>query len=151
VTEYCIVRSEATSLEIFEGMVEEKMRQGWKLGTFCLNVGMPYQSMYRTVSKPRAVKADAKAYGLHVKLTIEQYTSLRAGLSDEMVKTYIAKVNDYCAAKGRQYRDWAAAVRNFARHDGVWKDAPKTVAKCACGEPWKGTESFCVKCGRDRK
>jgi hypothetical protein len=155
VTEYCIVRciisSSSASLEIFEGMVEEKMRQGWKLGTFGFDGQSPYQSMHRKQSKQRAVKADAKAYGLHVKLTIEQYTSLRAGLSDEMVKTYIAKVNDYCAAKGRQYRDWAAAVRNFARHDGAWKDAPKAVAKCACGEPWKGTEGFCTQCGRDRK
>jgi hypothetical protein len=150
VTEYCIVYMGMEVHETFEGVVEEKMRQGWKLGTFCVDNGCPYQTMYRKQAKPRAIKADAKAYGPHVKLTIEQYTSLRVGLGDTAVKTYIAKVNDYCAAKGRQYRDWAAVVRNFARRDGAWQDAPKAVAKCECGEPWKGTESFCVKCGRDR-
>lgn len=65
---------------------------------------------------------DRKAYGSHVKLSDQEYQALIAGLrGGEMdLKRLIASANDYCASRGKRYKDWAATIRNWARRDGSW-------------------------------
>lgn len=59
-------------------------------------------------------------HGSHVKLKQGEYDRLKEMLNGSL-ETYIDKVNDYCAAKGKTYKDYAAAIRNFWRKDGMPK------------------------------
>ena len=55
-------------------------------------------------------------YGSHVKLTSTEYEKLFHELGASTLKDLIDRVNDYCAATGKSYKDYAAAIRNFNRN-----------------------------------
>jgi len=57
-------------------------------------------------------------YGSHVRLCEKQHKSLKEMLGEDQLSSYIDKVNDYCASKGKKYKDYAATIRNFWRRDG---------------------------------
>jgi uncharacterized protein YdaU (DUF1376 family) len=63
-------------------------------------------------------KIERRAYGAYVKLTDTQYTALCQTLTEARVKGLIEQINDWIAAKGKApYKDYAAAIRQWARHD----------------------------------
>lgn len=45
------------------------------------------------------------------------YDDLCKGYGQGTINDYIDKINDYCAAKGTSYRDYAAAIRQWIRRD----------------------------------
>jgi hypothetical protein len=48
----------------------------------------------------------------------------------DVIEKYSAVVDDYCRASGKRYKDYAAAIRNFMRKDGVEKrKTPKEQAE----------------------
>jgi hypothetical protein len=64
------------------------------------------------------------AFGSHVCLTQNQVESLKQTMNGSF-EHYVEAVNDYCAAKGKRYKDYAAAIRNFYRRDNKNKPQEK--------------------------
>jgi hypothetical protein len=64
------------------------------------------------------------AFGSHVRLTQDQIDSLKQTMNGSF-EHYVEAVNDYCAAKGKRYKDYAAAIRNFYRRDNKNKPQEK--------------------------
>ncbi len=54
----------------------------------------------------------------HVLLTDEQYTKLIADFSEQIVKDYIRRVDEYCQQYGKSYNDYNLTIRNWLRRDG---------------------------------
>src|SRR5208337_112600 len=61
-----------------------------------------------------------KFHGKYVQLTEDEYATLQTRYGAVMLEAYIEAVNDYCSNfKTGGYKDYAAAIRSFARHDAV--------------------------------
>lgn len=74
------------------------------------------------------------------------YAKLVDDYGQDTVDAYFQRVSDYCAAKGKCYKDHAAAVRRWLDNDGVAKrKKPKTCPKC--GVQRLGTMGYCHECG----
>lgn len=59
-----------------------------------------------------------------VSLTEKEYSDLAESYGKNIIKGYIDKINDYLAATGKKpYKDYAAAIRQWLRKDGVRKIA----------------------------
>ena len=88
-------------------------------------------------------KVKGEPHGSHVRLTNEQRQALIEGLKGgvETLEDLVGKVNDYCASKGKRYKDWAATIRNWARKDKLWGSEngkkPHEVYRDAPAERWK--------------
>ena len=54
----------------------------------------------------------------HVLLTDEQYTKLIADFSEQIVRDYIRRVDEYCQQYGKSYNDYNLTIRNWLRRDG---------------------------------
>jgi len=70
----------------------------------------------------------------------------------ETVDDYVERVENYCAAKGKRYKDKVAAAANWMKRDGVAtlpgygvKATPKLPA-CACGGKLKEYEPGSAMC-----
>jgi phage replication O-like protein O len=53
--------------------------------------------------------------GSHVQILQKEYEDLCNAHKKEMIDAMIVEVNDYCASKGKSYKDYAAAIRTFIR------------------------------------
>lgn len=74
------------------------------------------------------------------------YAKLVDDYGQDTVDSYFQRVADYCASKGKRYKDHAAAVRRWMDTDGVAKrKKPKTCPKC--GVQRLGTMGYCHECG----
>lgn len=54
----------------------------------------------------------------HVLLTDEQYSKLIADYSEQIVRDYIRRVDEYCQQYGKSYNDYNLTIRNWLRKDG---------------------------------
>ena len=54
----------------------------------------------------------------HILLTEEQHTHLINDYGDELVKDYIQKMDEYIQLKGKTYKDYNLAIRNWIKKDG---------------------------------
>lgn len=60
-----------------------------------------------------------KPYGSHVKLTDEAMKRLTDRWPKQTVFDYIERVNDYCASKGKRYKNHEATIRNWLKNGKV--------------------------------
>lgn len=60
-------------------------------------------------------------YG-HVLLTEEQHTNLIKDYGTDLVASYIRKIDEYIQMKGKGYKDYNLAIRNWIRNDNHKKD-----------------------------
>lgn len=62
-----------------------------------------------------------KPYGeyKHVKLTDEQYKKLIEDYGESVTEDYIKRVDEWCQLKGKRYKDYSIAIRNWINQDGV--------------------------------
>ncbi len=65
--------------------------------------------------KEGVCESDFVSHGSHVKLKPEQLTALNEKLGESMVKDLIEQVNDYCASIGKNYKCYAATIRQWAK------------------------------------
>lgn len=81
----------------------------------------------------------------------DTYSALVTSYGKQTVDDYFERIADYCAAKGKRYKDHAATARNWLKRDNAPKlslaDRGRTCPDC--GYVSYSTESFCVNCGRD--
>lgn len=64
------------------------------------------------------LKDERKNFGKHVKLTSEEYQDLKKNFPSYDIDKMIQKVNDYISSHGKKdYKDYAAAIRNFIASD----------------------------------
>lgn len=70
--------------------------------------------------KPNGSNPTRHKYGEynHVLLTDEQYTKLIADFSEQIVRDYIRRVDEYCQQYGKNYNDYNLTIRNWLRKDG---------------------------------
>lgn len=59
-------------------------------------------------------------YG-HVRLTDEQHKKLIDEYGQQTVDTYIRKIDEYCQLKGKSYKDYNLAIRNWISRDNQEK------------------------------
>ena len=59
-------------------------------------------------------------YG-HVRLTDEQHKKLIGEYGQQTVDTYIRKIDEYCQLKGKLYKDYNLAIRNWISRDNQEK------------------------------
>lgn len=91
------------------------------------SIGYHYLSGARVESeeKPKTQKADApeRADDLHeatgAPMNATRYQNLCERYGRAKVDSYIEKAWNYTAAKGKRYKDYAAAAANFMKNDGV--------------------------------
>ena len=65
---------------------------------------------------PPAPKGEFLSFGSHVKLKKEAYEELCLNNSKELIDLCITEMNDYLAAHGKKYKDYAAALRNWLKN-----------------------------------
>lgn len=70
------------------------------------------------------------------------YDALIHDFGKTVVDDYFQRVADYCATKGKRYKDHAAAVRNWLKRDGVQKRPGVDVATRGSPPPER-----CTECG----
>lgn len=61
----------------------------------------------------------------HVLLTEEQHTNLIRDFGEEYVNEYITKIDEYIQLKGKPYKDYNLAIRNWLKNDGKTKPKEK--------------------------
>jgi hypothetical protein len=69
---------------------------------------------------------EREAYGPHVRLTPDEFKALTESVTggEPQVQRLIESMNDYLAAgRKKPYKDFSAAIRNWARRDGLLKTA----------------------------
>ena len=111
---------------------------------------LPQQSCSKTpAGKERKGKEIKESkYGLykHVLLTQNQYDDLIKEHGEELIKSYIQKVDDYCETHGRRYERWKSAIQTYIRND-VNKGKLKVTKEKICPKCKKQyIGSFCT-CG----
>jgi len=74
-----------------------------------------YISKKSTEIPKKKEEPQRKFYGQFVKLTDQEYQSLTSELGIETLTELIPEVNDYCASHGKKYKNYASAIRTFAR------------------------------------
>jgi len=117
------------------------------------SVGYGMDTVGETPYKYKSRSKSKSSYGESVLLADEEYAELKAGLGEKALREYIGKVNDYCASKGKAYKDYAATIRTWARKDNKWRDkqADKATVTCpVCAAVPAGTEGYCLRCGLER-
>jgi phage replication O-like protein O len=79
--------------------------------------GLPPGGTFKRKEKEKKNKEEYiySCFGSHVKIKKEEYESLCEKHSKEFIDSIIEEVNDYCASKGKSYKDYAAAIRTFLR------------------------------------
>lgn len=63
--------------------------------------------------KPSSNLKNKISHGTHVKLLPDEYAKLCENHSKDEIDNLITQMNDYCAAKGTSYKDYAAALRQW--------------------------------------
>lgn len=82
-------------------------------------------------TNPRALGTNPRdriftEFGSHVKLTIEEHKALCETYGESLVATIIEEMNDWCLANGRNYKDYAAAIRQwFRKREDITQKAKK--------------------------
>ena len=96
-----------------------------QMGNCTLSASTITSTITSSLSPPEPVPAVAvekekvDSFGSHVKLTATQMKELQDKHGEKRIADFIDRVNDYCASKGKTYKDWAAAIRNFIRNDDL--------------------------------
>lgn len=101
------------------------------------------------VKEGKGKKEKRVQYGSHVQLTDSDYGKLVADHGEAVIRDYIARVNDYCAAsRTGGYKDYAAATRNFLRKAGIEKRTrePPSGACPVCDKPIVDGATSCPEC-----
>lgn len=76
---------------------------------------LPKGSIIPASAKP---KKPPKIYFINqekVKLTQEQYDSLRAEFAEDEISAFISRCENYCLSTGKSYKDYAATMRNWEK------------------------------------
>ena len=69
---------------------------------------------------PKSVKKKFGEYG-NVSLTDEQYSQLVKDYGESVMNDYIQRMDEYIQMKGKKYKDFNLALRNWIKKDGITK------------------------------
>ena len=69
---------------------------------------------------PKSVKKKFGEYG-NVSLTDEQYSQLVKDYGEPVMNDYIQRMDEYIQMKGKKYKDFNLALRNWIKKDGITK------------------------------
>lgn len=69
---------------------------------------------------PKSVKKKFGEYG-NVSLTDEQYSQLVKDYGEPVMNDYIRRMDEYIQMKGKKYKDFNLALRNWIKKDGITK------------------------------
>ena len=69
---------------------------------------------------PKSVKKKFGEYG-NISLTDEQYSQLVKDYGESVMNDYIRRMDEYIQMKGKKYKDFNLALRNWIKKDGITK------------------------------
>ena len=69
---------------------------------------------------PKSVKKKFGEYK-NISLTDEQYQKLVNDFGETVISEYIQRMDEYIQMKGKKYRDFSLAIRNWLKRDGITK------------------------------
>lgn len=69
---------------------------------------------------PKSVKKKFGEYG-NISLTDEQYNQLVKDYGKSVISDYIQRMDEYIQMKGKKYKDFNLALRNWIKKDGITK------------------------------
>lgn len=69
---------------------------------------------------PKSLKKKFGEYG-NVSLTDEQYSQLVKDYGESVMNDYIQRMDEYIQMKGKKYKDFNLALRNWIKKDGITK------------------------------
>lgn len=69
---------------------------------------------------PKSVKKKFGEYK-NISLTDEQYQKLVNDFGETVISEYIQRMDEYIQMKGKKYRDFSLALRNWLKRDGITK------------------------------
>lgn len=75
------------------------------------------KSISKDIERERAHEEPLNKIGSFVALTTSDLEKLESEHGEAKIAEYIQAVNDYCASKGKRYKDYAATIRNWIRRD----------------------------------
>jgi len=90
-----------------------------------------------------SARDDSIKHGRYVSLLDEVYEKLCTLYGKGEVDSKIEDINDYCASKGKKYKDYAATIRQWFKRDGV-KPVAQDFKVCDKGHKYKG--DYCEMC-----
>ena len=73
-----------------------------------------------SLAPPKSVKKKFGEYG-NVSLTDEQYSQLVKDYGESVMNDYIQRMDEYIQMKGKKYKDFNLALRNWIKKDGITK------------------------------
>jgi len=112
-----------TEGEIEAKIISQKIASGKKVFVEDLKEGV-----FKTLGEEISGKI-YKRFGDHVVMTKKQAEKLTSDLGGwKVVEAYIERCNDYCASRGKVYKDYAATIRGWYRRDNP-EDIPKPKKK----------------------
>jgi len=80
--------------------------------------------------EPKKEEYIYREFGSHLKIKEKDYLDLCSQHTKEFIHEIIDRVNDYCAANGKKYKDYAAAIRTFIRsHKSPSPGSPKSISQ----------------------